>query len=46
MLAGLFGAKNVGGVSGRPKNEVVGLGAGEFEVLCTGGKRCVNGIWS
>lgn len=49
MLAGLFGAKNVGGTSGRPKNEVVGLGAGELEVLCTAGKKFVNGIriwWS
>ena len=45
MLTGLFGAKNVGGTSGRPKNEVVGLGAGEFEVLCPAGKRFVKGIW-
>ena len=46
MLAGLFGAKNVGGTRGRPKNVVVGLGAGEFEVLCTAVNRFVNGIWS
>ena len=38
MFAGLEGAKNVGGTRGRPKKEVVALGAGEFEVLCVLGR--------
>ena len=45
MLAGLEDAKNVGGMRGRSKKEVVGLGAGEFKVLCDAGKRFVNWIW-
>ena len=45
MFAGLEGAKNVGGMRGRPKKEVVGLAAGEFEVVCDAGKRFVNWIW-
>jgi hypothetical protein len=44
IFAGLLGAKNVGGTSGIPKKEVVGLGAGEFEDLCAAGKKPVN--WS
>ena len=34
----------MGGTSGIPKKEVVGLGAGEFEELCAVWKKPVN--WS